>query len=72
MTMIENEEQLEAARERIPQFERQVRQIHGSATDGENYRISASSFLAEIDGMRLEIREHLWSLPSEYSTPDRG
>ena len=49
--MIENDEQLETTRERIRQFERQVAQIRKSATDGENHRMSAKAFLAEIDRM---------------------
>lgn len=70
--MIENDEQLDATRERIRLFERQVAQIRRSATDPENYRMSAGSFLAEIDRMNLEIRDYLWSLPSEQSAPAAG
>ena len=33
---------------------------------GENYRMSAAGFLAEIDRMNLEIRDYLWSLPAEH------
>jgi len=33
--------------------------------DPENYRLSASGYLAELDRMNLEIREYLRSLPSQ-------
>jgi hypothetical protein len=35
----------------------------------ENYRLSAGGFLAELDRMNLELREYLWSHPSELSRP---
>ena len=64
--MIKNDRELEIAQERIRQFERQVAQIRKTETDGENYRMSAAGFLAEIDRMNLEIRDYLWSLPAEH------
>ena len=67
--MIKNDKELEAAQERIRQFERQVAQIRKTETNGENYRMSAAGFLAEIDRMNLEIRDYLWSVPSEQSAP---
>jgi len=66
--MIKNDKELEVAQERIRQFERQVAQIRKTETNGENFRMSAASFLAEIDRMNLEIRDYLWSLPAEQST----
>ena len=63
--MIKNDRELEIAHERIRQFERQVAQIRKTETNGENYRMSAAGFLAEIDRMNLEIRDYLWSLPAE-------
>jgi hypothetical protein len=65
--MISNDRELEVTQERIRQFERQVAQIRKTETNRENYRMSASGFLAEIDRMNLEIRDYLWSLPSEQS-----
>jgi hypothetical protein len=65
--MINNDHELEVTQERIRQFERQVAQIRKTETNRENYRMSASGFLAEIDRMNLEIRDYLWSLPSEQS-----
>ena len=32
------------------------------------YRMSAAGFLADIDRMNLEIRDYLWSLPTEQPT----
>jgi hypothetical protein len=63
--MIKNDRELEVTQERIRQFERQVAQIRRTETSGENYRMSAAGFLAEIDRMNLEIRDYLWSLPAE-------
>jgi len=64
--MVKNDGELEIAQERIRQFERQVAQIRKTETNGENYRMSAAGFLAEIDRMNLEIRDYLWSLPAEH------
>jgi uncharacterized protein (DUF2342 family) len=63
--MIKNDRELETTQERIRQFERQVAQIRKAETNSENYRMSAASFLAEIDRMNLEIRDYLWSHPTE-------
>ena len=63
--MIQNDKELEVAQERIRQFEQQVAKIRKTETNRENYRMSAAGFLAEIDRMNLEIRDYLWSLPTE-------
>ena len=63
--MIKNDRELEIAQERIRQFEQQVAQIRKTETNGENYRMSAAGFIAEIDRMNLEIRDYLSSLPAE-------
>jgi len=63
--MIKNDRELETTQERIRHFERQVAKIRKTETNAENYRMSAAGFLAEIDRMNLEIREYLWSLPTE-------
>ena len=63
--MIRNDRELETTQERIRPFERQVAQIRKTESNAENYRMSAAGFLAEIDRMNLEIRDYLWSLPSE-------
>ena len=65
--MIKNDHELEATQERIRQFERQVAQIRKTEKNSENYRMSVAGFLAEIDRMNLEVRDYLWSLPTEHS-----
>jgi hypothetical protein len=65
--MIKNDRELEVTQERILHFERQVAQIRRIETNTENYRMSASGLLAEIDRMNLEIRDYLWSHPAERS-----
>ena len=65
--MIKNDTELETTQERIRQLERQVAQIRKTETNGENYRMSAAGYLAEIDRMNLEIRDYLWSMPTEPS-----
>jgi predicted nucleic acid-binding Zn-ribbon protein len=65
--MIKNDKELEITQERIRQLERQVAQIRKTETNGENYRMSATGYLAEIDRMNLEIRDYLWSIPTEQS-----
>ena len=63
--MINNDRELETTQARIRHLEQQVAQIRRTATDSENYRLSAAGFLAEIDRMNLEVRDYLWSLPAE-------
>ena len=63
--MIKNDRELEIIQERVRQFEQQVAQSRKTETNSENYRMSAAGFLAEIDRMNLEIRDYLWSLPTE-------
>lgn len=63
--MISNDHELEVTQERVRQFERQVAQIRKAEKDADNYRMSTSGFLAEIDRMNLEIRDYLWSHPTE-------
>ena len=65
--MIKNDKELEITQERIRQLERQVALIRKTETTGENYRMSAAGYLAEIDRMNLEIRDYLWSVPTEQS-----
>ena len=64
--MISNDHELGITQERIRQFEQQVAQIRKAETSGENHRMSAAGFLAEIDRMNLEIRDYLWSDPAKH------
>ena len=64
--MISNDHELEMTQERIRRFEQQVAQIRKVENSGEDYRMSAAGFLAEIDRMNLEIRDYLWSDPAKH------
>ncbi len=63
--MIQTEQEYKAALQRIERFQRQVEQLRKVETNPHNYRLSASGYLAELDRMRLEVREYLWSHPAE-------
>ena len=63
--MIRNDQELEAAKERIRYFQQQVEKLRQVETNPQNYRLSAGGFLAEIDRMNLELREYLSVHPSE-------
>ena len=63
--MISNDQELEAAKERIRYFQQQVEQLRKAETNPQNYRLSAGGFLAEIDRMILQVREYLSLHPSE-------
>ncbi len=66
--MIKNDHELEVTQEGIRQFDRQAAQIHRTETNPENYLLSVTGFLAEVDRMNLEIREYLRSVPAELSS----
>jgi len=51
--------------DRIKYFQQQIAQLRKVETNLTNYRLSVSGYLAELDRMNLEVREYLWSLPSE-------
>ena len=68
--MISNEEEYQTTLERINQFQKQVEHLREVERIPENYHLSASGFLAELDRMNLEVREYLWSHPSQF-TEDR-
>ncbi len=63
--MIRNDQQLEATLERVRYFQRQVERLREAETNPQNYRLSAGGYLAEIDRMNLEVREYLWTHPTE-------
>ena len=69
--MIHNEEEYKTALERISQFQRQVEHLREVEKIPENYHLSASGFLAELDRMNLEVREYLWSHPNKFSEDRR-
>ena len=63
--MIRNDQELQVTLERIKYFQRQVTQLRQVETNPVNYRLSVSGYLAELDRMQLEVRDYLWSHPSE-------
>jgi hypothetical protein len=63
--MIKNDQELQVTLDRIRQFQLQVANIRRIEHNAENYRLSVSGFLAELDRMNLEIRDYLWSHPAE-------
>ena len=63
--MISNDRELEATLDRVRQFQLQVANLRRVERNPENYCLSASGFLAELDRMALEIRDYLWSHPTE-------
>ena len=63
--MIQNEQEYRAALQRIERFQRQVEQLRKTETNPQNYRLSASGYLAELDRMQLEVREYLWGHPAD-------
>jgi hypothetical protein len=63
--MIRNEHELEATKEHINYFQQQVEKLRYVETNPQNYRLSASGYIAEIDRMNLEVREYLSLHPSE-------
>ena len=65
--MIQTEQEYETTMERIALFRRQIEHLRKTETNPNNYRLSASGYLAELDRMLLEVREFLWSHPTEWS-----
>lgn len=62
--MIQNDQELDAAFERIRRVQQQLAHLRKTETNPLNYRLSSSGFLAELDRMQLEVREYL-STPIE-------
>ena len=65
--MIRNDKELEATLERIRHFRLQVERLRQVETNPQNYRLSAGSYLAEIDRMNLEVREYFTLHPNEIN-----
>ena len=65
--MISNDTELEATQKRIARFQAQVSHLRKIEPDPENFRLESSSYFSEIDKMQLEIREYLYSHPSEMA-----
>jgi hypothetical protein len=69
--MIHNEKEYKTTLERISQFQKHVEHLREFEKNPENYHLSVSGFLAELDRMNLEVREYLWSHPSQFSEDRR-
>jgi hypothetical protein len=65
--MIQTQLEYETTMERIALFRRQIEHLRKTETNPNNYRLSASGYLAELDRMLLEVREFLWSHPAELT-----
>ena len=63
--MIESDQERKVTLDRISRFQAQVAQLRNTETTAINYHASVSGFLAEIDRMRLDVREYLSVLPQE-------
>ena len=65
--MINNEQEYKTTLERIAHFQKQIEHLRKTETNSENYRLSVSGFLVELDRMNLEVREYLWAHPSQLA-----
>jgi hypothetical protein len=65
VAVINNDRGFRVTIERVVRFWQQVERLRQVETNPQNYRLSASGYLAEIDRMNLEIREYLSLHPSE-------
>ncbi len=63
--MIANDQELHVMFERIRHFQEQVAHLRIAEAKPTNFRLSASGFLAEIDRMQLEVREHFSLHPAD-------
>ena len=65
--MIHNIKEFNTTLERITHLQDQVVHLREVEKNPENYRLSSGGFLAELDRMNLEIRDYLWSHPSQMT-----
>ncbi len=63
--MIANDNEFQVTCDRTRFFQTQLALMRQMEADPANYHASASGFLAEIDRMQLEVREHLGVHPQE-------
>jgi hypothetical protein len=64
--MIANDNELQSTLDRIAYFHAQLVRLRHVETNPENYRLSASGFLTEVDRMQAEVREYLKTCPAEF------
>ena len=65
--MIRNEKEFNTTLKRIAHLQKQVVHLREVENNPENYRLSVGGFLSELDRMNLEVREYLWSHPSQMT-----
>lgn len=63
--MISHDQELQATLERVRRFQFQVANLRRVEHSPENYSLSASGYLAELDRLTPEVRDYLWSHPTE-------
>ena len=63
--MIQNEQECRAALRRMERFQRRLGPQRQAETNPHRYRLSVGGYLAELARMPLEVREYLWSHPTE-------
>ena len=63
--MISNDQEFQTTLERVRQFQLQVANLRRVESNPEDYRLSAPGYLTELDRMTLEVRDYLWSHPTE-------
>ena len=66
--MIQNDQELHAAIDRISRLQSQVSHLRRVESNPANYHSSAAGFIAEIDRMQLKIRDYLSMHPTELAT----
>jgi hypothetical protein len=70
--VIRHDMELQVTLERIGRVQQQVALLRRSEINPINYCLSVAEFLAEIDGMNLEVREYLPCYPSEAEPMEVG
>jgi hypothetical protein len=65
--MISNDQELKVTQDRILHFQAEIGHLRQTEPNATNYRAAASGFLAEIDGMQLEVREYLSLHPTKLA-----
>lgn len=63
--MIQTDREYETTLQRVAHFQRQIEHLRKTETNPHNYRLSAGGYLSELDRMLLQVREYLWSHPTE-------
>jgi len=57
--MIGSDEELAVTLKRVRYFQKQLKLLRKVETNPENFRLSSSGFISEIDRIQLAVREYL-------------